>query len=418
MLRKKDLQLFFKRFRKIFNLYVKGSSHFKYYAIGEYGGECFRPHYHLLVYLDTPFDAERLYELVCRAWRYGFVDFQRVKSSASSYCASYINATACLPAFLRGIRQFNQFSCCSCGSFFEMWPEQVEEFYKEKFFNVPLLHSVQTKAGYALRSYSRSTRLQFYPVVPGFHQLGFDEVLQRMSVFRNAVESQGTQDPCFELTLFHPAVDDVDDNSEFALQEVSFARWSDLYAFSVSPDSDRKRTCSSVLHSDFMNIYQSKRVFDAVRKYFSPADFTQVCKTIIEYYRGSSCDVGYVDASREYRMYSDRDTLELPNSSFELSLLRSQYEVMEKNVNTFDDLALYYNQYNGFRTFNEFCKFSDRDCNLIYDDDTLAFTDLLSADNSVNLSMIEGFSALKSFVHIKHKEKNTYWNMCYNNFTL
>lgn len=45
-LSKRDLQLFFKRLRKISVRSVR----IKYYAVGEYGGRSFRPHYHLILF--------------------------------------------------------------------------------------------------------------------------------------------------------------------------------------------------------------------------------------------------------------------------------------------------------------------------------------------------------------------------------
>ncbi len=44
-LRKRDLQLFFKRLRKHFP-----DDHIRYYACGEYGGKTYRPHYHAIIY--------------------------------------------------------------------------------------------------------------------------------------------------------------------------------------------------------------------------------------------------------------------------------------------------------------------------------------------------------------------------------
>lgn len=410
VLRKKDLQLFFKRFRKAFNNALP-TYHFKYYAIGEYGSQSFRPHYHGLIYCDAPIDTNTIHVLVRDSWRYGRSDVQSVKTSASSYCASYINSTACVPAFLR-VRDLAQFEVCSNGSFFEMWPEQVEKFVETEFFNIPLLHPVQTGTGMSLAAYSRSTRLQFYPVTPGFHTLDYHEVRRRMSIFRDAAEEQGTNNPWF---LSH-SVTSTSKGAEYgsvceSLLGGTPVPYSDMYAMSICADSSYKRICTCMDNKEFMTVYTSKRIFDFVRKYLAPSQFNRVVDTIISFYRGKTLDPFNIDEHYTRRLYSTQPTNELQNSSFALFQLRQQYQAMEDNVTCVDDLGLYYSQYNCFSSYDQFLKWSDANANIICDDDQFCFSDLLEVSNQTNYDTIKSFAELKPYNTIKHKERNAYWQL-------
>lgn len=84
-LRKRDLQLFFKRLRKL----CPGSS-VKYYACGEYGTQNNRPHYHAIIF-NVPDQ-----ELYARAWslgetQFGTVDVGTCTTDSVAYCLKYID---------------------------------------------------------------------------------------------------------------------------------------------------------------------------------------------------------------------------------------------------------------------------------------------------------------------------------------
>ena len=99
-LRKYDLQLFLKRFR-----YYVDKRCFKekvrYYAVGEYGPVHFRPHYHLLLFLQSDEALSLCSEIVSKAWTFGRVDCQLSKGKCSSYVASYVNSSCLVPQVLK-----------------------------------------------------------------------------------------------------------------------------------------------------------------------------------------------------------------------------------------------------------------------------------------------------------------------------
>lgn len=81
-LHKRDIQLFWKRLRKTqTNTY--GYSHIKYYAVGEYGGQFGRPHYHAIC-----FNADE--QLIDKAWGLGSVHFGQVSNASVGYTLKYM----------------------------------------------------------------------------------------------------------------------------------------------------------------------------------------------------------------------------------------------------------------------------------------------------------------------------------------
>lgn len=59
---KRDCQLFFKRFRKIY------TGKFKYFLCSEYGETTFRPHYHLHLFFCDLITKEQCYDYLKKAW--------------------------------------------------------------------------------------------------------------------------------------------------------------------------------------------------------------------------------------------------------------------------------------------------------------------------------------------------------------
>lgn len=77
-LNKRDLQLFFKRLRKL-----HGESNIKYYAVGEYGENFKRPHYHIIL-----FNAN--IELIHKAWKLGHVHIGTLTEASVGYTLKYM----------------------------------------------------------------------------------------------------------------------------------------------------------------------------------------------------------------------------------------------------------------------------------------------------------------------------------------
>jgi len=86
-LEKRDVQLYFKRLRK---LHGQNHTPIKYYLAGEYGSKTFRPHYHIIL-----FNAD--IELIHKAWDKGEVHIGELTEASAAYTAKYINKGKVIP---------------------------------------------------------------------------------------------------------------------------------------------------------------------------------------------------------------------------------------------------------------------------------------------------------------------------------
>lgn len=76
---KKHLQDFFKRLRK----YTK----FRYYAVAEYGGKTYRPHYHAIFF---NLDLKDPQQTLIKTWKHGFVSLGTVTPASINYVTKYV----------------------------------------------------------------------------------------------------------------------------------------------------------------------------------------------------------------------------------------------------------------------------------------------------------------------------------------
>ena len=111
----RDLQLFLHRFRKW--CWRKFGATFRYYAVGEYGTDSLRPHWHIIFFFDDPklisylLREQKNYGTLKRPsycspifhslWQYGITNSSRVEKSCASYVAGYVNLTGDLPEFIQ-----------------------------------------------------------------------------------------------------------------------------------------------------------------------------------------------------------------------------------------------------------------------------------------------------------------------------
>lgn len=109
----RHLQLFIKRFRKY--AYKKYNEKIRYYAIGEYGTQSLRPHWHILFFYSSS-DLARDFEFVQQfgtksrpiqtpvflrsLWKFGHIDSKQTDGKAYFYVSSYVNKPSDFPIVL------------------------------------------------------------------------------------------------------------------------------------------------------------------------------------------------------------------------------------------------------------------------------------------------------------------------------
>lgn len=204
-LSKRELQLFMKRLRKYLDKYE--GQKIRFFATGEYGPLSFRPHFHILLFVDDPSLflpsvhtlgeypypywskyqkahcgkgtlLSKLEYYIRESWPFGGIDAQSVEQgSCSSYVAGYVNSSVPLPSCLKvdAVKSFSQHSRFLGRKIFgtELIPLlklKFTEFVQRSFFcrgryddfRTPseMLHSVYPQCkGFALLSHEQRFRV-------------------------------------------------------------------------------------------------------------------------------------------------------------------------------------------------------------------------------------------------------------------
>lgn len=126
-LSKRHVQLFFKRLRKSHDLPAEARNRvsnetgkpIKYFAVGEYGGKKFRPHYHIILFnvelelmMDpndkmlleyTDFDGKQPVKL--HSWDHGHATFGKVNGASVGYTLKYMCKPSRIPLHANDDRQ-------------------------------------------------------------------------------------------------------------------------------------------------------------------------------------------------------------------------------------------------------------------------------------------------------------------------
>jgi hypothetical protein len=130
---KKDLQKFFKRLRKLTDEKIK------YYAVGEYGTQTMRPHYHIILFNSSP-------EIIQRAWNLdnkviGNIYLGSVNEASIGYTLKYMCKGGKIPQHKNDDRQ-KEFSIMSKGLGSNYLTSQMIDWHKadiEKRMYVPMM---------------------------------------------------------------------------------------------------------------------------------------------------------------------------------------------------------------------------------------------------------------------------------------
>lgn len=163
-LRKRDVQNFMKRFRKYFYIYEKANLY--YFAVGEYGPQSLRPHYHAFMAFDSVCSYQQVVECIRRAWRFGTVKVMPVQSSAASYVAGYLNSSSRIPKFL-DLKETRPFFLQSHYSTYALSDCEVAEL-KPIFDEARNRRVIEVPDGYDVCSLPKNVRSALFPKPPRF----------------------------------------------------------------------------------------------------------------------------------------------------------------------------------------------------------------------------------------------------------
>lgn len=384
---KRDCQLFIKRFRKLFS-YAFPEVAFKYFIVGEYGSKTMRAHYHGLIFLSDTVSFCRLQDILRMSWRFGNYDLQVVSSSASSYVASYINSLGVLPYFLENTEAFKPFYLQSVGTCLSSFASPFEE-YKESFFNPSFTRLEKSSNGWVSVPMPKAARIRLYPLCRGFYKLDFNSKLHRYNLFANEVEKQGTENPLISVPC--RSIDGL-----FSTLTIPFSL---LYQFRKKFTDSSKSVDYIIDNSIFQDWYVSKRVYD-IAKFFKVSVYC-IVKTICRFYLGDSQE----PILPSFQVFPDSDPCSLPNHSFQLGLLRMQYQAMEL-AESDDDLMFLYSYFNGVST--DF---------VLEDVQATHLLEFLVFDHRSLLSRyykdIQSYAEKCSLSYVKHKDRNSYLKLKY-----
>ena len=298
VLTKRPLQLFLKRLRKLFK-----DEGFRYYACGEYGPVHFRPHYHIELWFEKPYNAAMLEMYIRQSWKFGRIDVQRAKDKAAAYIAGYLNSHGNLPKVFKS----GKCKSFSTHSFFlgqQVLSRSVEEVYKtpSREFNKRSVFISQTYTEFNLW---RSFKSYFYPRCLSFSLLPSDVRFQSYRAFLVA-KSFGHQDSCFKLAktivnyLYDSSLNYRSDSSKLHKNPVydSFLR---LLVSICRLDLYKSIDTSLIdfLSKDYLSAVRSVYMYLSISKHFldfcCQGDYSQkksreVLTIIEKYYKDSDYD--------------------------------------------------------------------------------------------------------------------------------
>lgn len=172
-----DVQKFFKRLRRKIETSKKSYNNekIKYYSVSEYGPRTFRPHFHLLLYTDSPELSQDLAAFVRSCWTYGYSYTTLSQGHATSYVASYINSVVTIPPILQTSSTHPK---CSHSSRLAL-PLFTTEFKKiYKYEPERLVRSIEHRDSQGIVSYSApwsSYKTFLFPKCQGFSYKSFSE---------------------------------------------------------------------------------------------------------------------------------------------------------------------------------------------------------------------------------------------------
>lgn len=134
---RRDLQLFFKRLRRQLEYHYGIKEQIRYYAALEYSPEKLRPHWHVLLWFESPEISRNISKLVSENWQNGFTKCKYAVGRTASYVAKYINCVNLLPQIymLQDFKSIALFSKRPAIGVSKVADSQIKEMFYNRTFD-------------------------------------------------------------------------------------------------------------------------------------------------------------------------------------------------------------------------------------------------------------------------------------------
>jgi hypothetical protein len=192
---KEDLQRFIDRLRLYFKRMFGDKATFKYFAVGEYGTESLRPHWHILLFhnsdaihrIITSCDSDNNNKNLSKIWLYGNIYTETTDGHISDYLSGYVNCHSHLPEILSPYPQ-KRFKSLFLGEVRSY--SFVSSCLKEKRFSELSTVSVISKKGVKSDvSVSSSLVSRLLPRYSGYGAQNVDSVYETISCAYTVLQS-------------------------------------------------------------------------------------------------------------------------------------------------------------------------------------------------------------------------------------
>lgn len=266
----RHLQLFIKRFRKYVS--QKYNEKIRYYAIGEYGVQSLRPHWHILFFYSSSQlarDFENVVQLGTKSrpiqtplflrtlWKFGHIDSKQTDGKAYFYVSSYVNKPSNFPYVLELLAPQRAFHSNFLGEVFEK-KDIKKSFQAREFSNLGQIN-VTSWSG---EQYTYSTRRSIVGrLLPRYSFSACEDdriVFRKLTLFADNFVSRKYEQLGSVLNLASCIF-----NAWYFKKDNEFASLASLFA----------QQCLACLHSDLNLLSPLCSVLYASKRFVSAADF-------------------------------------------------------------------------------------------------------------------------------------------------
>lgn len=353
----RDIQLFLKRLRK--HIYKYYGEKFRFYIIGEYGTKSLRPHWHCLLFFNSPSLSQAFEDcenvgttsrpcscprFIRSFWEYGIIDSKRTNGEAYNYVSSYVNQSSNFPKLLILLSNQKAYHSIQLG---QILPEEdfvcaIQKgdfsFFERQFY----LDSFGVENPYSVW---RSYYSRYFPKFTCSSQLSFEatyRVLTCYETLKDLFHSDSIGVICRKL-FFHyhyglPDNHDVFDYLRFAYYAVLHSKnVSLLSALSSCVSASRTflraaRLCGltpTAYFRKYMDFYSYKALSQLRSHFENCIDSSEYCQNYYRIYQ-----LGHIDGSYVYGSDSEFSRFRVSEQIRFLRSIKHRDEIALLNINS------------------------------------------------------------------------------------